>query len=121
FSRDWSSDVCSSDLVNKKEDTDLIEPQLKRDVQPPLFTEPSFENPIFSEEIEEEEIQSEIETQNDEDFPQTIMFSLDDDFEEGEINSSERTSLAPQTKAEVRQEVKKEITHDDPFDSPISQ
>ncbi|HLV24654.1 MAG TPA: cell division protein FtsZ [Moheibacter sp.] len=107
--------------VNKKEDTDLIEPQLKRDVQPPLFTEPSFENPIFSEEIEEEEIQSEIETQNDEDFPQTIMFSLDDDFEEGEINSSERTSLAPQTKAEVRQEVKKEITHEDPFDSPISQ
>ena len=109
--------------VNKKENIDSMEPQLKKDVQPPLFTEPSFEKPIFSEEIEEEEIQSEAETLNEEeDFPQTIMFSLDDDFEEEEIMDDHKPAFAAQTvKPEVKQELKQETTLEDPFDSPISQ
>lgn len=110
--------------VIKNEIEDSFEPHLKTDVQQPLFTEDKVEEEKLLFEEEELEIVAETETKAEEDdFPQTIMFSLDDDFEEEEkVFETEKPVFATQTtKPEAKQEVKKEIAPEDPFDSPISQ
>lgn len=109
--------------VIKNEIEDSFEPHLKTDVQQPLFTEDKVEEEKLLFEEEELEIVAETEIKAEEDFPQTIMFSLDDDFEEEEkVFETEKPVFATQTtKPEAKQEVKKEIAPEDPFDSPISQ
>src|SRR5690606_6103038 len=67
----------------------------------------------------EEEMETSPEVEEEEDFPQTMMFSLDDDFEEDE-KEDESVSVQPAVKA-VKPEVKKEIEPENPFDSPISE
>lgn len=118
----------------KVEKVDDFEPVLKSEL--PLFTEEpvapknetlfQFEEDILAEEekfVEEE--------------PQTIMFSLDDDFEnefiekpienkpeprfEQRVETSAQHHTTTAVQQEVRQEVKPQITPDDPFNSPISQ
>ncbi len=110
--------------VVKNEIEDSFEPHLKTDVQQPLFTENKVEEEKLFFEEEELEIVAETETKaEEEDSPQTIMFSLDDDFEEEEeVFETEKPVFATQTaKPEIKQEVKKEIAAEDPFESPISQ
>lgn len=110
--------------VVKNEIEDSFEPHLKTDVQQPLFTENKVEEEKLFFEEEELEIIAETETKaEEEDSPQTIMFSLDDDFEEEEeVFETEKPVFATQTaKPEIKQEVKKEIAPEDPFESPISQ
>lgn len=109
--------------VVNKELEDSFEPRLKTEIQPPLFTEEKEEQHLSFEKEEEFEVAAEAEkVEEEEDFPQTIMFSLDDDLEEEEIVESEKSVFAAQTaKPEVMREVKKEKAPEDPFDSPISQ
>lgn len=95
----------------KNEEADF-EPQLKT-VQQPLFEQ---EIKFEQEEIIEEEIL--MEAEKEEHFPETIMFSLDDDIEEEKPVFS-GSNVQTETKKEVQSETKKEI--ENPFDSPISQ
>lgn len=105
--------------VSKKQEKeeDEWEPELKQ-IQKPLFEEEET-----NEEIEvgakEEAMGISPEVEEEEDFPQTMMFSLDDDFEEDE-KEDESVSVQPAVKA-VKPEVKKEIEPENPFDSPISE
>lgn len=105
--------------VSKKQEKeeDEWEPELKQ-IQKPLFEEEET-----NEEIEvvakEEAMGISPEVEEEEDFPQTMMFSLDDDFEEDE-KEDESVSVQPAVKA-VKPEVKKEIEAENPFDSPISE
>ncbi len=99
------------------------EPQLKSEVQQPLFSEEIEEKSKF---IVEEEIVAEVQDEKiveEDEFPQTIMFTLDDDIED-EIIESVKPAFTTQTvQPEVKVEVKKEveIQKEDPFDAPISQ
>ena len=105
----------------QKEEPDF-EPQLKT-VQQPLFEQ---EIKFEQEETVEEEFEEEMlmETQEEEHFPETIMFSLDDDIEEEIIQEEEKpvfsnSNVQTETKKEVQPETQKEI--ENPFDAPISQ
>lgn len=107
--------------VSKKQEKeeDEWEPELKQ-IQQPLFEEEET-NEEMEIVAEEETMEALPEVEEEEDFPQTIMFSLDDDFEEEE-KEIETVSVQPAVKA-VKPEVKKEIEPEpeNPFDSPISQ
>ena len=107
-----------------KEVEESWEPQLKKDVQQPLFTEEleeKVEEIVFEVEEEElEEIQAQ-EVEEEEEFPQTIMFTLDDDLEEEPLEIEKPIAATQTAKPEVKKEVVKEVEPDDPFDSPISQ
>jgi cell division protein FtsZ len=118
----------------KVEKIDDFEPVLKSEL--PLFTEEPVTHKNETLFQLEEEIYAEEEKFVEEE-PQTIMFSLDDDFDNEiiekpienkpeprfeqrvETSSQHHTSTAVQQ--EVRQEVKPQITPEDPFNSPISQ
>lgn len=122
--------------IAKVEKLDDFEPVLKSELQQPLFTEEISEaknEGLFQFEEETFVAQNEI---VEEEEPQTIMFSLDDDFdneiierpieqkqepkfEKGFQQVQQQTISAVQP--EFVQEVKPQITPDDPFDSPISQ
>ncbi len=103
-----------------KEVEESWEPQLKKEVQQPLFAEEKEEEIVFEAEEEIIEDQSQ-ETEQEDEFPQTIMFTLDDDFEE-ELLELEKPITATQTaKPEIKKEIKEEVEKEDPFDSPISQ
>jgi len=102
-----------------KEVEESWEPQLKKDVQKPLFTEEKEEEIVFEAEEEIEEVQSQ-EIEEDE-FPQTIMFTLDDDFDEEPLELEKPIAATQTAKPEVKKEVEKEVEAEDPFDSPISQ
>lgn len=103
--------------ISQNEVIDEFEPVLKSELQETVATEPvqPKEELLFNFDVEEE-VQAAEETHEE---PQTIMFTLDDDFED-EVEQPVFTKPAVQT--EVKEEVKKEIIPDsDPFDSPISQ
>lgn len=122
--------------IAKVEKLDDFEPVLKSELQQPLFTEEISEaknEGLFQFEEETFVAQNEI---VEEEEPQTIMFSLDDDFdneiierpieqnqepkfEQGFQQVQQQTISAVQP--EFVQEVKPQITPEDPFDSPISQ
>jgi len=102
---------------SQNEVIDEFEPVLKSELQETVAAEPvqPKEELLFNFDVEEE-VQAAEETHEE---PQTIMFTLDDDFED-EVEQPVFTKPAVQT--EVKEEVKKEIIPDsDPFDSPISQ
>lgn len=105
--------------VSKKQEKeeDEWEPELKQ-IQQPLFEEEET-NEEIEVVAEEEAMGISPEVEEEEDFPQTMMFSLDDDFEEDE-KEDESVSVQPAVKA-VKPEVKKEIEPENPFDSPISE
>jgi len=105
--------------VSKKQEKeeDEWEPELKQ-IQKPLFEEEET-NEEIEVVAEEEAMGISPEVEEEEDFPQTMMFSLDDDFEEDE-KEDESVSVQPAVKA-VKPEVKKEIEPENPFDSPISE
>jgi len=99
------------------------EPQLKAEVQQPLFTgEITFEEEsLFEEEIGEEVIDK-AEEVKDEEFPETIVFSLDDDFEEEIVEEEKPVFSAPAVQTEIKKEIKTEKEEiQDPFNAPISQ
>ena len=102
-----------------EKEIDEFEPVLKTETQQPLIVNEPIqpkEELLFS--FDEEEIQA-VQEEFEEEEPQTIMFTLDDDFEE-EVQQPVFTRPSVQT--EVQAEVKKEIIPEtDPFDSPISQ
>lgn len=102
-----------------KEVEESWEPQLKKDVQQPLFAEEKEEEIVFEAEEEIVEVQSQ-EIEEDE-FPQTIMFTLDDDFDEEPLELEKPLAATQMAKPEVKKEVVKEVEAEDPFDSPISQ
>ncbi|NLN34127.1 MAG: cell division protein FtsZ [Flavobacteriaceae bacterium] len=105
--------------VSKKQEKeeDEWEPELKQ-IQQPLFEEEET-NEEIEVVAEEEAMGISPEVEEEEDFPQTMMFSLDDDSEEDE-KEDESVSVQPAVKA-VKPEVKKEIEPENPFDSPISE
>mgnify|MGYP000943466388 CR=1 FL=1 len=111
-------------MPKPKATEESIEPQLKSELQQPLFTEEVKEEEAFFLDIYEEEITEDFtsqEMEEEEEFPQTIMFTLDDELEE-EIIEEVKPVVATQTlKPEVQKEVKKVVEEEDPFDSPISQ
>lgn len=122
--------------ISKVEKLDDFEPVLKSELQQPLFTEEPIQpknEGLFQ--FEEEELVAQNEMAEEEE-PQTIMFSLDDDFEneiiekpfeqkqeprfEQRVEQTQQQTITA-VQPEVRQEVKPQVTPDDPFDSPISQ
>ena len=105
--------------VSKKQEKeeDEWEPELKQ-IQQPLFEEEET-NEEIEVVAEEEAMGISPEVEEEEDFPQTMMFSLDDDSEEDE-KEDESVSVQPAVKA-VKPEVKKEIEPENPLDSPISE
>ncbi|MET3730933.1 cell division protein FtsZ [Moheibacter stercoris] len=122
--------------IAKVEKLDDFEPVLKSELQQPLFTEEISEaknEGLFQFEEETFVAQNEI---IEEEEPQTIMFSLDDDFENEIIERPFEQKQEPKfeqgfqqvqqqtisaVQPEFVQEVKPQITPEDPFDSPISQ
>jgi len=108
--------------VTKKTEEEW-EPQLKTEIHQEPAQEPLFTDEIkFEEEEIEEEVNNNEETKEEE-FPETIVFSLDDDFEE-EITEEEKpvfsaSAVQTETKKEVKTEKKEEA--EDPFNAPISQ
>lgn len=98
---------------------DAWEPQLKSEmkVQQPLFEEEI----VFEQNYHFEEPVNEAEETIEEEFAETVMFTLDDDFEEESIEEKQVFSNPNQ---QIHSEVKKEIRIEeeiDPTDSPISQ
>lgn len=96
------------------------EPQLKTEnpIQQPLFQEET----VFEQEMRFEEPENNVDETVEEEFPETIMFTLDDDFED-EVSEQEEqvfSSPAPTVQSEVKKEVKIE-EEIDPTNSPISQ
>lgn len=108
----------SEEKTQTKEVEESWEPQLKKEVQPPLFAEEKEEEIIFEEEKPEVSAQESLEQ---DEFPQTIMFSLDDDFDEEQLEPEKPMGATQLAKPEVKKEVMKEMEPEDPFDSPISQ
>lgn len=125
--------------IAKVEKVDDFEPVLKSEIQEPLFTDNDpiqfQQEDVFQFDKPKEEFQA-LEENWEEEEPQTVMFSLDDDFEDEIIQkpmeqkseprfdqSTEATHASSTTavQQEVRAEVKREIAPEDPFDSPISQ
>lgn len=104
---------------SKPEKPDSLEPQLKKQtVQPPLFAEEE----IFSPVPEPNEPEAEVSETEEEVFPETIMFTLDEEFEEEAGNEPAFTGSQPQAQTEVKKEVRVEIEDvQDPVNSPISQ
>lgn len=111
------------DLLTVNETEDEWEPQLKTEVQQEeLFTkEIKFEEEELQEQGIEEEIVAEVEEAKEE-FPETIMFSLDDDFDEEIAEEEKPVFSASPVQTETQKEIKTEIKEDveDPFDAPIS-
>jgi len=93
--------------------------------EPKLKSETKVQQPLFEEEVVFEQNQrfettyNEVEETTQEELPETVMFSLDDDFEE-EVREQTVFSIPNQPiQSEVRKEVR--IEENDPTDSPISQ
>ena len=106
-----------------KEVEESWEPQLKKDVQQPLFTEEiEKKEERIQYQFEEEKVESQAEEIEEEDeTPQTMMFTLDDDFEEETIQFQKPMTSTQTAQPEVKKEVVKEVEENDPFDAPISQ
>lgn len=95
------------------------EPQLKSEIklQQPLFEEEE----IFEQRYDFNEPINETEETVEEEFAETVMFTLDDEFEDEIIEEKEQqifSNPAPSTQPEVKKETKIE---EDPTNSPISQ
>ncbi|MBA5629536.1 cell division protein FtsZ [Moheibacter lacus] len=106
-----------------KEVEESWEPQLKKDVQQPLFTEEiEKKEERIQYQFEEEKVEFQAEEIEEEDeTPQTMMFTLDDDFEEETIQFQKPMTSTQTAQPEVKKEVVKEVEENDPFDAPISQ
>lgn len=106
--------------VSKPIVEDAWEPQLKSEVK---VQQPLFEDEIvFEQNYTYEEDINEVENIVEEEFSETVMFTLDDDFEdeiaeakEQQIFSNPSTPMHSEEKKEVRSE------EEDPTNSPISQ
>lgn len=106
--------------VSKPIVEDAWEPQLKSEVK---VQQPLFEDEIvFEQNYTYEEDINEVENTVEEEFSETVMFTLDDDFEdeiaevrEQQIFSNPSTPMHSEEKKEVRSE------EEDPTNSPISQ
>ncbi|SMC87774.1 cell division protein FtsZ [Moheibacter sediminis] len=105
--------------VTKPVVEDAWEPQLKSEmkVQQPLFEEEI----VFEQNYHFDEPVNEVEETIEEEFTETVMFTLDDDFEEETIEekqvfSNPNQQTEPEVKKEIR--IEEEIN---PTDSPISQ
>lgn len=96
------------------------EPKLKTEtVQQPLFEEESEEEFSFEHKFDFHDAYDEVE--ETEEFSETVMFTLDDDFED-EVAEEKQVFSTPNQ--QIQSEVKKEIKIEeeiDPLDSPISQ
>ncbi|MFV0305473.1 MAG: cell division protein FtsZ, partial [Moheibacter sp.] len=114
--------------VKSKIEEDDLEPQLKEEPQSLFHDEVNVsveQEPIVVE--EELNVVDENVEETEEEFSQTIMFSLDDEIEEEnpQINQNvpQNSQIVTEQKVQVETEVEveeKEI-EEDPFDSPISQ
>lgn len=106
--------------VSKPIVEDAWEPQLKSEVkvQQPLFEE----EVVFEQNYTFEESINEVEDTVEETFSETVMFTLDDDFED-EIAEVKEQQVFSNPSQPIQSEVKKEvrIEEEDPTNSPISQ
>ncbi|MDD3772491.1 MAG: cell division protein FtsZ [Weeksellaceae bacterium] len=86
-----------------------------------LISEENEENEIVFELKEAEEVpQMELEPEETDEKPQTIRFTLDDDFEE-ETFELKKEESATQMQTAQKPVIEEETDPEDPFDSPISQ
>lgn len=86
-----------------------------------LISEENEENEIVFELKEAEEVpQMELEPEETDEKPQTIRFTLDDDFEE-ETFELKKEESATQIQTAQKPVIEEETNPEDPFDSPISQ
>lgn len=107
----------------------IIKPSVEESWEPQLKSEVKVQQPLFEEEVvfdqryDFNEPVSEIEETVEEDFSETVLFTLDDDFED-EIEEVKDQQVFSNPNQQIQSEVKKEIKIEeevDPTNSPISQ